>query len=218
MTLSNFLARADAILDLGGRARSTEGRTQWAGTFVDQGLFGEFRASALAFVRDVFGETHPLFRELDKGTEHNTASCVDHGLGVMRAARTTIEKGWLRTTTGLVSAAIFADFLEMANHLLEQGYKDPAAVLTGGVLEEHLRHLCDKNSIPVVVGRASKKADAMNNELAAANAYNVLDQKLVTGWLDLRNKAAHGKYGEYGSEQVAGMLQGVTDFVARNPL
>lgn len=218
MALADFLSRADAIIQLGERTRDTAGSTQWGGTFVDAGLFGEFRAGGLAFIRDVFGESHPLFKDIDKRTESNTTFYVDQGLGVIRAARTTIEKGWLRTTTGLVSAEIFADFIEMARHLLDQGYKDPAAVLIGGVLEERLRQLCDRNAIPLTVGSAPKKADAMNNELAAANVYNKLDQKLVTGWLDLRNKAAHGQYDQYGAEQVGLMLQGVTDFVARNSL
>lgn len=37
----------------------------------------------------------------------------------------------------------------------------------------------------------------------------------LTMWLDLRNKAAHGKYDEYKSEQVANMYSGITEFMAR---
>jgi hypothetical protein len=37
----------------------------------------------------------------------------------------------------------------MAQHLLEQNYKDAAAVMVGGVLEEHLRQLCIAASVPV---------------------------------------------------------------------
>ena len=57
----------------------------------------------------------------------------------------------------------------------------------------------------------------MNAELAGANVYSKLDQKNVTAWLDLRNKAAHGKYGEYTKEQVALLIQSVRDFITRNP-
>lgn len=45
--------------------------------------------------------------------------------------------------------------------------------------------------------------------------YSKLDQKAVTAWLNLRNKAAHGRYAEYTEAQVALFLQSVTDFVAR---
>ena len=47
------------------------------------------------------------------------------------------------------------------------------------------------------------------------SVYNKLDQKNVTAWLDLRNKAAHGKYQEYTKEQVSLMLQSLSDFMVR---
>ena len=115
----------------------------------------------------------------------------------------------------LVRADVFADFLEMAEYLIQQGYKDPAAVLIGGVLEEHLRGLCGPRGIDVTVSGRPKKVDAMNAELTGAGAYNKLDQKVVTAWLDLRNNAAHGKYDQYNDDQVRSMLAGVREFVAR---
>ena len=66
-------------------------------------------------------------------------------------------------------------------------------------------------------GLRPKKADQMNSDLAAFPAYGKLDQKNVTAWLDLRNKAAHGDYGAYSADQVALLSQGVRDFITRNP-
>jgi len=42
-----------------------------------------------------------------------------------------------------------------------------------------------------------------------------LEQKSVTSWLDLRNKAAHGQYSEYDAQQVRTIMIGVTDFMNR---
>ena len=108
----------------------------------------------------------------------------------------------------------------MADHLLQQGYKDPAAVIIGSVLEEHLRQLCNANSISTEFKNNKgilipKKADRLNSDLVKENVYSKLDQKAVTMWLDLRNKAAHGKYDEYTSEQVTNMYSGITEFMAR---
>ena len=64
---------------------------------------------------------------------------------------------------------------------------------------------------------ARRKPGRMNSELTKAEAYSKLDQKSVTAWLDLRNKAAHGKYDEYDLKQVALLNQGVRDFISRNP-
>ena len=136
--------------------------------------------------------------------------------GILRALRADFAAGHLHRVEQLVQADLFADFLEMAEHLLDQGYKDPAAVLAGGVLEEQLRKLCQRNSIAITVGVKPKKADAMNADLAAADVYNKLDQKSVTAWLDLRNKAAHGHYSEYNPEQVRMLVQAVRDFSSRH--
>jgi hypothetical protein len=136
-------------------------------------------------------------------------------LGALRALRRDYDAGYLGSVQSLVRAEVFADFLEMAEHLLAQGYKDPAAVLAGSVLEEHLRSLCDGRGIPSKASGKPKKADSMNADLASADVYNKLDQKSVTAWLDLRNKAAHGHYDEYTADQVGNMLSGVREFAAR---
>jgi hypothetical protein len=98
----------------------------------------------------------------------------------------------------------------MSNYLLEQDYKDPAAIIAGSVLEEHLRQLCAANGIDIEFqsqGVAKpKKADTLNSDLGNFNIYNKLDQKAVTMWLDLRNKAAHGHYDQYTKEQVSNMI------------
>ena len=44
---------------------------------------------------------------------------------------------------------IFGDHIEMAAHLLAEGYKDAAAVIAGGVLEAHLRLLAQNRDIEV---------------------------------------------------------------------
>jgi hypothetical protein len=138
--------------------------------------------------------------------------------GILKALRTDYEQGYLQSVIELVHADIFADFVEMAECLVKKGYKDAAAVVTGSVLEAHLRTLCGKHSISVGKPDGSpKKADSLNSELAAASVYSKLDQKSVTAWLDLRNKAAHGQYSEYTDEQVSLMLQGVRDFASRFP-
>jgi flagellar biosynthesis chaperone FliJ len=61
----------------------------------------------------------------------------------------------------------------------------------------------------------AKKAEQLNADLVKAEIYSKLDQKAVTTWLDLRNKAAHGKYDEYEARQVEIMNQGVIEFISR---
>ena len=104
----------------------------------------------------------------------------------------------------------------MAEHLNELGYKDPAAVMTGSVLESHLRQLCKNNLIDTEETRGDKqvpkKADRLNNDLAKKEIYTKLDQKQITTWLDLRNNAAHGKYEQYTAVQVNQFINGLISF------
>jgi hypothetical protein len=138
--------------------------------------------------------------------------------GILQALRSDVEAGYLESLTQLVHAEVFADFLEMASDLQEKGYKDAGAVIAGSVLEEHLRKLAGRSGIQIDKADGSpKKADTLNSELAAAGAFNKLQQKSVTAFLDLRNKAAHGLYGEYDHAQVAALIRDVRDFLLRYP-
>lgn len=142
-------------------------------------------------------------------------------MGVVKALRDDLNAGYLQSLVELAHSNIFSDFLEMAQHLCDTGYKDAAAVVAGSTLESHLRGLCVKVAISTGTTKGGdivpKKADAMNSELAAAGSYSKLDQKSVTAWLDLRNKAAHGQYAEYGQAQVNLLVSGVRDFIVRIP-
>ncbi len=91
-------------------------------------------------------------------------------------------------------------------------------MVTGSVLEAHLRKLCDKNGIPTVKADGkSKTGEPLNQDLAAAGVYSKLELKNVTAWLDLRNKAAHGEYKEYDATHVDDVLRSVRSFMTRYP-
>jgi len=142
-------------------------------------------------------------------------------IGVLTALKGDLLDGSLSSITQLINGTLFNDFLDMARHLLGEGYKDAAAVIAGGVLEAHLRQLCLKNGIPieqVTPNKAPrpKNASKMNQELGK-DIYSLFDQKHVTAWLDLRNNAAHGKYSEYTENQVDFFIEGLQDFISRNP-
>lgn len=138
-------------------------------------------------------------------------------VGVLLALRQDIENGYLQSLSGLIRADEFSDFLSMAQHFLDEGYKDPAAVIAGSVLEQHLRALGKLHNIDVTLpdGRW-KKADAMNSDLVKADVYSKLTAKNVTSWLGLRNEAAHGNYNGYELANVRLMIDGLSLFIGQN--
>src|SRR6266852_5147283 len=220
MTLKDLETRIDQLVAQAEIALRNARPSQHSSTPAMQAeQWTALRASGLAFIESTFGRGHSYYGEFDKKLSDAWDYHGKYALGILTAIRDHIKGGWIETTKGLVTAEVFADFLEMAEHLLDQKYKDPSAVVVGSVLEEHLRQLCAASSLPVEdlsSGKAvPRKADTLNSDLAKAGKYSKLDQKSVTAWLDLRNKAAHGKYTEYTNEQVVLMLAGVRDFVSR---
>jgi len=134
--------------------------------------------------------------------------------GVLNALRADYEANRLQSFAELLHADLFSDFLEMAEYFLEEGFKDPAAVMAGGVLEEHLRKLCARHAVCLP---GNPKLDAMNAELMKAGAYTKSELKLVSGWADLRNKAAHADWTKYADEEVRLMIQGIRFFIGKFP-
>jgi hypothetical protein len=218
--LEDYVRRTEELLEKANDLLSTTTSYGYdEGMYVDRSGFTDFRTSCLSFLSRTFGENSPYFKEFDSKVTSNNPYDVERGVGILIASKEELEGGWLITTKGLLSAEIFSDFLEMAEHLLVAGYKDAAAIITGSVLEGHLRQLAERYGIDITFERSDrqvpKKADLLNAELAKVGVYNKLDQKNITALLDLRNKAAHGQYGEYTKSQVELMHQSVLDFVTR---
>lgn len=220
MKPSRILVRIDELAAIGKDVKSTERAIRdvsW--TNVDHGKIKGFRTAVLSFIELQYGKSHTHYDEFAKALAGNHGEHIDAGLSILQAIRGEIAGGWLSSVKSLITAEIFSDFLEMASHLLAAGYKDAAAVMIGSTLEEHLRQLARSADVDIereVDGvPVAKKAELLNADLVKADVYSKLDQKAVTAWLDLRNKAAHGKYGEYELRQVELMSQGVIEFMAR---
>ncbi|PUB43908.1 hypothetical protein ACI51W_06355 [Pseudomonas marginalis] len=211
--------RVAQLIEQSEKVLATKKFNQYGEDHVDAGAMAGLRASTLSFISMTYGNSHSYYSEYDSATPRNLESSAKRSHAILHSIQNELDGGWIFTVKKLIAAEIFYDFLEMAEHLLEQGYKDPAAVMIGSVLEENLRQLCSANNIETELEKDGvlipKKADRLNSDLAKSEVYTKLDQKSITAWLDLRNNAAHGKYNEYTKEQVNFMLNGITEFLAR---
>lgn len=136
-------------------------------------------------------------------------------VGIVKGIQSDIATGMLEDHRALIRAEVFADFLEMAEHLLREGYKDASAVLLGAVLEDSLRSLAARSGLPAANPQGKPLTmDPLNIALAKAGVYGPLVQKQITSWANLRNDAAHGHFSKYDSDQVQQMLLFVQKFTA----
>lgn len=101
---------------------------------------------------------------------------------------------------------------------IKQDIKDAAAVLCGGVLEQHIKQLCDKYDVPKTRPNGNpENVGRLNEELVKAGTYGKLDQSKVTTWYHIRTAAAHARYDEYDKSEVNTFLMGLQGFIEKYP-
>jgi hypothetical protein len=160
----------------------------------------------------------PYIEQLEAARRLHQPYKLQETRAVALGLRDDMTAGWVKSTVELVHAETYSDYLEMADGLLNAGHKDAAAVITGTSLEVHVRALCAKHGIDTELSNgAPKKADVMNADLKRTSIYDGLQQKQITAWMDLRNKAAHGDYDSYDSQQVRLFIEGVRAFMLKYP-
>lgn len=140
---------------------------------------------------------------------------------VLFAAQAILESGAASLVDG-VRAETVVEVLDQAADLNRGPSPAPvaAAVLAGGALETHLRHVCDRAGLlGGLTGHGSiEKYKGLLDQ--ARNAGNEIiskgDAKQITAWADDRNLAAHTptKFAK-GTEAVALIIEGIRQFITR---
>ena len=180
MSKERLLKRIEQLLQQGQEVLATRHASRNSSAMVvDLAKMKGFRSASLSFIERVYGLTHTHYQEFDKITKENYPDYTEAGIAILESIKDEVSGDWLFSIKGLITADVFADFIEMANYLLEQNYKDAAAVIVGSVLEEHLRQLAQANNIETVIETEDKikpkKADRLNADLANDNIYSKLE-------------------------------------------
>lgn len=164
----------------------------------------------LNLIKRGFGEDSVHFQEFTKifSSSSGDLDKFEACRSIFLSAKKDYEGGYLFNVRALAKAEVLDDVLEQAKELLNADYKDAACIITGVCLETTLKELSNRENIPI------GKLDKMNVELCKASVYNMAKQKQITAWAELRNKAAHGEWSEYDSNDVKGFNEGVQRFIA----
>jgi hypothetical protein len=205
--LDHLIAKADEV-----RRTFRQNPVGWEEyTNLDHGAFMEWRAQSHSLLVNLLGAQHTYVENFASRVTSPYLHLLDEGTGILRAVREDVEGGYLIEVRTLISAEVFTDFLEMAEHLYENGYIHPAASLTGAVLEDGMRKIASVNNIAV---RSADDLGALNQKLAQANVYNRLKQQQLQPLIRIRNHADHGEFEEYSADDVARMIRDVGSFLA----
>ncbi len=188
---------------------------QFKSSFPKHEDYLRFRTEALNLIARACGKDSDHYQELRRLAESKESATNSYHfpecLGVVEAALRDFEGGFLFDLRSLVAAELLGDFLEQTEYLLSKGYHNPAASLAGAVLEDTLRKLCQKHGLPCP---AKTKIDRLNMDLAKAQVYNLLTQKRITAFADIRNNADHGRFDEFNGEDDEDMVKSIGRFAA----
>jgi hypothetical protein len=198
----DVLTRLASLIEYGGE-KIDYGTTQGIAHF--QG----WRTQAISALYTIVGDDNIYTTEFEEHATHRNGPYA--GVEILRRLHSDIENGYLRKTANIISAEVFGDFLEMSQHLLDEGYKDPAASLTGAVLEDGLRRIARNNNITVT---DRDDLSSLRDKCVGKKVFNNLVRQQITSWTTLRNAADHGKFSEYTEQQVGSMIADVRAFLA----
>jgi len=200
----NVIERLDNLIKLGEKVLETSGYYS-----DNEGLFQQWYTSCRALL-NMFPPEYIYASDFKNACDENELEHVERGVAILRAAKGDIESGVLHEWSDIISAEIFDDFLEMAEYLLANGYKDPTASLIGAVLENELRRMCRDNTITV---KNDDNIASLNQKLFQKPVYGKPQMKQISIWQSIRDSADHGKFEEYNAESVKNMLEGVRNFL-----
>lgn len=211
----------DSLIDLGESIlnKASNASSTFAGN--DLAEVSSWATRLGQIIKKLYGESSQHYQNYNRAILVDSFYVIHSGWfghisqlhGIAMTIKHDVENDLIGSIKGLLQAEIFANFLEIGEHLLEEGYKDAAAVTIGAVLEDGLRELCKKNEISIIKPNgAPMTIEPLNAELAKNGIYSKLVQKQVTSYAHIRNKSAHGQYEEYDKAQVGMMLLFVQGF------
>ena len=146
------------------------------------------------------------------------AISVGNLYGALKSLREDYANGFLSGFNEMVDTELFADILKQAEYLISQGYFRASAVGAGVALESHLRKLAEMNSIPIKNDDSGYiKAELLNGELRKKEVIDKTINKSITGWLGLRNDAAHPDTKEISEGLIEPMIAGIRVFIQQYP-
>ena len=211
-----ILSRFKELVELGRKVLATRRKPSpghLTSDFVDVQLANQWLTSTVNLIGGVFGEDGAHYERLKvQFVEYLKWPNVVQAFGVLLAAQDDFEHNTLFSFRQLIEAELFDDFLEQAEQLLAADYYQPAAVVTGVVLEDGLKKLCRLNEVELPDRPILHR---MNSELAKGGVYNKLVQKKIIALADIRNNAAHGNWDEFSKDDVISMIAQTRDFMAK---
>jgi hypothetical protein len=190
------------------RGSEEEGETEYV---AEEDCLVTWGLSARNLLAQLVGRSGDYYNTFDWGLQgYGTLRGLKQAAAALQAVRDDYAAGLLGDLQLMIAAQVFGDFLDMADHLHSQGYKDAAASIAGAVLEDALRELHLKH---VGEWEGESRIGKLNEGLKQAGLYGQAVWRQIQVWADIRNDAAHGHFANVDTTAVQQMIGGIRAFV-----
>lgn len=132
--------------------------------------------------------------------------------GLLNTLKSDIEFNLLVSLRTQAEAQVYGDFLSLSKQLASDKYKESAAVLACGALEDCMKKLAIKNKISAY----NMDLNEVVNSLKAAGILKGAQAGVVQSYVKLRNKAFHAQFDKIELPEIVSMVSFLEIFLLEN--
>jgi hypothetical protein len=213
--IDNIVKRIDQLL--ADNKKIIDDRT-YDSVMVEKTVFG-----TISVINICYGENSPQHKSLlelrsnyikgGTGWRHsNTFEIQNFIEGLLNTLKLDIEYNLLTSLQNQIAGEIYGDFISLAKRSMDEGFKDPAAVLACGAFEDSMKKFAIKNGIDA----SDLDLATVVNALKAAGLIKGTQAGVVQSYVKLRNKTFHAQFDKIEMPEVSSLIAFVEMFLLNN--
>jgi hypothetical protein len=170
---------------------------------------------AITLIAGIYGKSGPNYERIIHFYNDESLHSLEQTEGLLVGTKNSLLSGLLEDLTSRVLVDIKSDFLATAKVLLDEGQKDPAAVLACIVLEDSLKRLARKVQLTDVL---DKELGVIASRLLNAGTIEKSTNQSIQNFKNLRNAALHAEWEHVSAESVSLLLAFLPMFLEKHGL
>jgi hypothetical protein len=208
-----LVTKVDELLCRLGDVKRTWWSSTMGGGFKDTIGLEAMYTEAISLLAAIYGRGDPHYQRIIHFYNEHHLRALEQTEGLLLGTKANLESGLLDDLRSRILVDIKSDFLETSRLLLEEGQKDPAAVLACIVLEDSLKRLAQKADLKDAL---DKEMNVTAGLLFNAGVIEKSTNQSIQNFKNLRNAALHAQWNQVSSESVTLLLAFLPVFIEKH--
>ena len=210
-----LLGQIDRLIEKFPPVKQSWFSSTMGGHFKDTVAYETLITECYQLLAHIHSSGHPSIQRTIHAINNASLYSLQQIEGILKGTKTNLEAGLLDDLTSKILIDLKADFLGTAQQLIDEGQKDPAAVLACVVLEDSLKRLAQKHGID---GLADKEMSVVAGSLLAKSIIEKTTNQSIQSFKALRNAALHAQWAEVSVESLKLLLVFLPAFIEKHGL